>query len=215
MALPSVLWSLVLAWFSWIVYIVYDRRARINRLRKAGYVSLFAHHSRMLLTFSQPMPEWSWIFGHLLVLKKYTDRYPADTFITTPLRDMAKDFADTDMFYLDLWPFTTPVLCVCEADAANQATLKNPFPKADSFNIVFEPIMGGPNLLSMNDKEWREWRALLNPGFGSGYIQDLVPTFLDRIETFCGKLQERAGTIFCIEELVTRMTMDIIVKVTL
>jgi hypothetical protein len=52
MALPSVLWSLVLAWFSWIVYIVYDRRARINRLRKAGYVSLFTYHSRMLLTFS-------------------------------------------------------------------------------------------------------------------------------------------------------------------
>jgi cytochrome P450 len=67
----------------------------------------------------------------------------------------------------------------------------------------------------MNDQEWKEWRALLNPGFGSGYIQDLVPVILDKVETFCGKLQERAGTILRIEELVTRMTMDIIVKVTL
>jgi cytochrome P450 len=157
----------------------------------------------------------NWVFGHLLVLKEYTDRHPADTFITTSIRDMARDFSETDMFYLDLWPFTTPVLCVCEADAANQATTKNPFPKADSFNVVFEPIMGGPNLLSMNDQEWKQWRALLNPGFGSGYIQDLVPVIMDNIEVFCAKLQERVGTIFCIEELVTRMTMDIIVKVTL
>jgi cytochrome P450 len=161
------------------------------------------------------MPKWNWVFGHLLALKPYSDRFPSDTFITMTIRDMAKDFANTDMFYLDLWPFTTPVLCVCEADAANQATTKNPFPKADSFNVVFEPIMGGPNLLSMNDQEWKEWRALFNPGFGSGYMIDMVPTILQCIETFCGKLQSRANTVFCLEDLVTRMTMDIIVKVTL
>lgn len=161
------------------------------------------------------MPEWNWVFGHLLVLGKYTKNHPPDTFITTSIRDMARDFTKTDMFYLDLWPFTTPVLCVCDPDAANQATTKNPFPKADSFNIVFEPIMGGPNLLSMNNREWKEWRALFNPGFGAGYMLDLVPAILDRIDIFCGKLRERADTVFCIEEFITRMTMDIIVKVTL
>ena len=123
---------------------------------------------------------------------------------------MAKDFADTDMFYLDLWPFTTPVLVVCEPAAAMQATTTNPFPKADSFNVVFEPIMGGPNLLSMNDLEWKEWRTLFNPGFGSGYLLELLPTILDSVETFCGKLRERADTVFCLEEPATRMTMDII-----
>jgi cytochrome P450 len=213
--MPSIGWTAVLPLIGYVVYTTYTNRARINRLRKAGYVSLVTNAARKLLTPSQPMPPWNWVFGHLLVLKKYTDRHPADTFITTSIRDMARDFPETDMFYLDLWPFTTPVLCVCEADAANQATTKNPFPKADSFNVVFEPIMGGPNLLSMNNQTWKEWRALLNPGFGSGYIQDLVPVILDNIEVFCSKLQERAGTIFCIEELVTRMTMDIIVKVTL
>jgi cytochrome P450 len=161
------------------------------------------------------MPKWNWLFGHLLSLKSYTDRFPADTFITTVIRDMAKDFQDTDMFYLDLWPFTTPVLCVCEPDAAMQATTRNPFPKADSFNVVFEPIMGGPSLLSMNDQEWKEWRSLFNPGFGPGYLLDLVPTIMQPIETFCGKLRERAETVFCLEDLATRMTMDIIVKVTL
>lgn len=161
------------------------------------------------------MPKWNWFFGHLLALKHYTDRFPSDTFITTAIRDMAKDFTQTDLFYLDLWPFSTPVLVVCEADAAMQATTKNPFPKADSFNIVFEPIMGGPNLLSMNDQEWKEWRSLLSPGFGSGHLTDLVPAVLQSVETFCGKLRDRDGTVFCLEEFATRMTMDIIVKVTL
>jgi cytochrome P450 len=75
--------------------------------------------------------------------------------------------------------------------------------------------MGGPNLLSMNDQEWKQWRALFNPGFGPGYLMELVPTILQPIETFVGKLRERANTVFCLEELATRMTMDIIVKVTL
>lgn len=214
--MPSIVGTTVLLLIGYVFYTTYTNRARINRLRKAGYVSSFLFNAFIIfLTCSQPMPPWNWVFGHLLVLKKYTDRHPADTFITTSIRDMARDFSDTDLFYLDLWPFTTPVLCVCEADAANQATTKNPFPKADSFNVVFEPIMGGPNLLSMNDQEWKEWRALMNPGFGSGYIQDLVPAIMDNVEVFCAKLRQRAGTIFCIEELVTRMTMDIIVKVTL
>lgn len=161
------------------------------------------------------MPKWNWLFGHLLVLKEYTDRYPSDSFIPFVIRDIAKEFADTDLFYLDLWPFTAPVLCVADGDAASQATTKNSFPKADSFNVLFEPIMGGPNLLSMNDREWREWRGLFNPGFGSGYMLQLVPAILTCIESFKAKLEQRVDSVFCLEELITRMTMDIIVKVTL
>jgi hypothetical protein len=118
--MPSLVWTAVLPLIGYIVYTTYTHRARINRLRKAGYVSKYTNDYIKLLIQSQPMPPWNWVFGHLLVLKKYTDRHPADTYITTSIRDMARDFSETDMFYLDLWPFTTPVLCVDDADAANQ-----------------------------------------------------------------------------------------------
>jgi cytochrome P450 len=96
-----------------------------------------------------------------------------------------------------------------------QATAKNLFPKADSFNIVLEPIIGGPNLLSMSNQEWKEWKALLNPGFRPRYLLDPLLDIWTSVETFCDKPKERAGTVFCLEELATRMTMHIIVKVTL
>jgi hypothetical protein len=41
-AMPSIVWTTVLPLIGYIVYTTYNRRARINRLRKAGYVSSFA-----------------------------------------------------------------------------------------------------------------------------------------------------------------------------
>lgn len=76
------------------------------------------------------MPEWSWIFGHLLVLRRYMRKYPSDVFINVVTKEMLYAFPESDMFYLDLWPFASPILCVGEPAAAQQLTSsKHTFPK--------------------------------------------------------------------------------------
>jgi cytochrome P450 len=77
--------------------------------------------------------------------------------------------------------------------------------------------MGGPNMLTMNGEAWKNTRAMFNPGFSHKYILDQVPGLMDSIEGFRENLRERADTrvVFPLEEILTRLTMDIITKVTL
>jgi hypothetical protein len=48
--MPSIGWTVVLPLIGYVVYTTYTNRARINRLRKAGYVSLVTNAARTLLT---------------------------------------------------------------------------------------------------------------------------------------------------------------------
>ena len=69
------------------------------------------------------MPKWNWCMGHLPILTRYLGLFPPNTFINVIIKDIAKDFADTEIFYLDLWPFLAPNLVVCNPEAAAQVSL--------------------------------------------------------------------------------------------
>lgn len=75
--------------------------------------------------------------------------------------------------------------------------------------------MGGQNLLTMNGEPWKRARATFNPGFNHKYLLHQVPAMMDRIEIFRSILRERvdAHDVFPLEEVLTRLTIDIIGKV--
>lgn len=72
-------------------------------------------------------------------------------------------------------------------------------------------------MLTMNGEPWKHARATFNPGFNHQYLLHQVPGIMDRIEHFCQILQERvdAHSVFPLEEILTRLTMEIIIKVVL
>lgn len=180
-------------------YAWYRVRARVNRLRKAGL----------------PMPEWNWLTGHLLLFKKYLDVYPSNIFTPIAMADIAREFGQTDMFYLDLWPFFPTMLFVADPDAAIDASMKRVLPKPGFSGKWFNPVMGGPNLLTMNAHDWKYWRSSFNPGFSQSSLFDQVPFVVDSVNVFCDKLRENAGKVFPLEDIATRLTVDIIMKITL
>lgn len=163
----------------------------------------------------QPMPEWSWIGGHLPALRRYLDLYPPDTFVNIIATRMAHDLGNPDMFYLDLWPFLAPNLAVCCPEAATHVSNKLNLPKPAMYKTMFDPMNGGPSILTMNGKEWKNWRTLFNPGFAPAYLLEQIPTIVDSVEIYCDQLKRRAGTIFRLEDVATRLTMEIIMKAVL
>ena len=58
---------------------------------------------------------------------------------------------------------------------------------------------------------------MFNPGFASGHLMTLLPYMVDMSVTFCEKLREKAktGEIVEMEELATRLTIDIMGKIVL
>jgi cytochrome P450 len=161
------------------------------------------------------MPEWSWIGGHLLVLRHYLDSYPPDTFVNIIATHMARDLGNPDMFYLDLWPFLAPNLMVNSPEVATQVSNKLNLPKPPMYGAMFDPMNGGPSILTMNGKEWKHWRTLFNPGFASSYLLEQVPAIVGSIEIYCDQLKRRTGTVFRLEDVTTRMTMEVIIKTVL
>jgi cytochrome P450 len=79
-----------------------------------------------------------------------------------------------------------------------------------------KPITGSPSLISMSDKEWKLWRWLLNPGFSTVAMMDSVPHIVKSVQIFQAKLKEETQQgVICLDDLTTRMTMDVIMKLTL
>ncbi|KAJ5692109.1 hypothetical protein N7462_001532 [Penicillium macrosclerotiorum] len=164
-----------------------------------------------------PMPKgWSWWTGHLLVLQKYVDRLPTNANVMLAIQEMALEFSDTEIFILDMWPVYPPLLVTYSPEAMAQITTKYNFPKTRMHLKFLGPIVGGPNMLSMNGAEWKLWRSVFNPGFSTACMADLVPAVVDSVQTFSDILREKAGSgPIQLDDLTTRLTMEIILKVTL
>lgn len=124
---------------------------------------------------------------------------------------------ETEVLLLDLWPVATPLLIVFNPETAAQVTSTFNLPKdRNNSGEAMKPIIGGPSMLSMNGEEWKLWRNLFNPGFSAASMTEYIPHIVDCVQVFCEKLEENSGKgIFLLEELTTRLTTNVIVKVTL
>ncbi|KAL4808550.1 cytochrome P450 [Aspergillus unguis] len=183
------------------LYCGFQHRRKINGLRKQGI----------------RMPEdWSWITGHLLSLQKYVNRLPSDANILLAVHELTKDYADTEVFLVDTWPASPAMYMIYDPDTAVQVSIKYNLPKPASFQNQLKPITGGPSMVSINDAEWKKWRSIFNPGFSTGNMLDHVSAVVDSVQVFCDVLRERAGEgILKLDDLTTRLTMEVILRVTL
>lgn len=159
---------------------------------------------------------WSWWFGHLKVLDQKLQQLPSDANVFMAMEDMVQDHADAEVFLMDLWPVFSPVLMISGADLAIQVAAKHDLPKPSNQQESFRPIIGGPSLITMNEKQWKMWRSLFSSGFSASHMLNLVPTIVDSVEDFCEQLRKHVNKdVFKLDDMLTRLTMDIITKTTL
>lgn len=163
------------------------------------------------------MPKgWNWIMGHLLVLPKYLDKLPPDASVVFAMRDLCEEFTDTELFLIDFWPMYTPLFTIFGPEPIAQVCNKYNLPKPGGAAKYMRPITGGPDLVYMNGDDWKYWRSLFNPGFSTGAVLNHVPHIVDSVLVFRTKLIEEVGRgMFSLDELATKLTQEIILKVTL
>ena len=122
-----------------------------------------------------------------------------------------------NVFYIDLWPFDTPILVTASPSTAKQITQQQSLPKFPTIKHFFRPIAGKYGLITMEGPLWKKWRAVFNPGFGAAYLTTLVPGIIEEALVFCEILKERAasGAMFQLKPLTDNFTMDVIGKIVL
>lgn len=170
-----------------------------------------------------PMPPWNPIFGHLLTLdnafKKYSlppDIQMPDVF--APLSKRYNDESDS-LFYMDLWPFTGPMMMVSSPNYALQTCQQAEF-AADRPNDLLRSmhaITGGPSIFATNGAAWKEARSILLSGFNSNNILNQTRHVVDEAEVLVKILKEKArkNEVFQLDHVTVKYMMDISGSLTL
>ena len=164
------------------------------------------------------MPPYNPLFGHLLEVQSVLSKIPSDAhplYLPDQLRRKYPNMGR--VFYLDMWPFSTPILFAESPSAAYQLIQEHQHPKADPVLKFMYPLTKNKDLVTMEGQPWKDWRAVLNPGFSASHLIKLVPRLLKAVHTYSDILAEHAQAkdMFFLERITIGMTMDIIGIVTL
>ncbi|KAK8168539.1 cytochrome P450 [Phyllosticta citrichinensis] len=161
-----------------------------------------------------PGPPHSYLLGHLSLVAQVAASQPFNVHHQVLMFLIAQQHGFDDFFYLDTWPFSDPLLVVVDPSYAQHLTN---LPKSPLITHMLDGLVGKNSLVAMNGLLWKTWRTMLNPGFSLTNLMTLVPEIVDRSIDFCDVLQEhaRAGDLFRMEEIATRLTIDIIGKIVL
>ncbi|XTI91539.1 hypothetical protein V2W45_1247880 [Cenococcum geophilum] len=88
-----------------------------------------------------PIPPWHPIMGHLLLLPNILKRLPKDSQQPDAFEVLSLDFEHTDsLFYLDLWPFSSPFLIASSPAYAIQAYQQHDLPRPSVLEPFFRTI---------------------------------------------------------------------------
>ena len=164
------------------------------------------------------MPPHHPLLGHLLVVTKIMSKLPSDVHGHVLPRQISKVYPKLGpVFYIDTWPFGPPMLVVTSAEGANQFTVAHSLPKFAALRQYVDPIAGGIDLITMEGREWKTWRAVFSPGFSSGHLMTMVPRMLKDVKSFCEILEQRAvrDEIFSLDPVAVNLNLDIIGRVAL
>ncbi len=110
------------------------------------------------------MPPYHPVFGHLLLSKSISGQIPTDVhkhYIPGLIKQKYPDLAP--IFYLDNWPFATPMLVITSPSGAYQACQDRSLPKFAGLRSFMIPLTGGDGLLTMDGKQWQVWRSISIP----------------------------------------------------
>ena len=164
------------------------------------------------LMYTKTMLKFSWVFGHLLASKNIMNSLPKDVHIKIVTAELAHQFQDTNMFYMDLWPFARTMLVTASPSPASKITQVLNLPKPKLLHNTFLPLTGGPNLFTMKEREWKPWRTVFNPGFSVSSIIDQIPHIVKEMQVYYEILKEHAQAqqVFQLDETTLALTIDII-----
>ncbi|KAF1959990.1 cytochrome P450 monooxygenase-like protein [Byssothecium circinans] len=187
-----------------------------NFARKAWHAR---RYMRLLQKQGLPMPPHHIIIGHLGLVASIQKNLPSDAhghYLAGQIRQRYPDLGP--VFYLDLWPFSDPLLIVTDPDVIAQFCAPDHLlPKHPGVKTFMYPITGGYDLNCLDGETWKFWRKLFNPGFSAAHMQTLVPTIVDEVEIFRKELVDRAreGRMFSFENHALSLAIDVIGRVAL
>ena len=121
------------------------------------------------------------------------------------------------LFYIDIWPYGSPILVATSPNTANQFTIAHSLPKFAALRKYMEPMTGGMDLTTLEGQAWKSWRTIFQPGFSNSHIMTNVSQMIEDVLIFCEILRARAASseVFQMDPLTINLSLDIIGRLAL
>ncbi|KAI0018479.1 cytochrome P450 [Xylariomycetidae sp. FL0641] len=173
---------------------------------------------RLVTEHGIPLMPHSFLLGHLWVMAKLNMKYkiPRDAHAQWMMHFLQKeypDICDHGLIYMDVWPIGYPMLAVFQPEMCHQFTAETSLPKFwAQGHKQFKHFTKGQDLLHLEGQEWKQTRALFNPGFSAKNLLSLVPQFVEEALVFREKLRTAAVSrdVVKLEDYTTDLTMDVV-----
>lgn len=160
----------------------------------------------------------SFLWGHLQHMGEAQKPYPRTATHDYGVVALGKPFTN-GLFYIDTWPFSKPLLVVKSPIPAQALQKYSPgLMKPDDVNVPLDTLCAGSSsMMTMKEETWRHWRGLFNPSFSITYLTQLAPTVAGEISIMCDKLRDiaKAGNVIKLEPLASRLTIDVVGRISL
>lgn len=170
------------------------------------------------------MEPHSFLFGHLLILRKLAGPLPNDMHLNYIPHLFASHWRDLfpnsqtcpGIIYADLWPLVEPLVYTIDGRYTHQSLAEHNLPKSTHGMNFFGTLTEAKDLNCLDGAQWRLWRALFATGFSQGRILALVPAILEDVCVFRDKLVARAGVgdawggVFALQDLTRRLAVDVV-----
>jgi hypothetical protein len=184
---------------------------------------------QLLTHQGQPIMKHSMILGHLEHIGNIMSSVPSDAhgdYMLAKIQENWKTLFPGEsrcppVVYVDIWPFTGPLIILIDASVAAQCTQDHSLIKAPQQKHFLYHLTRNRDVASMEGPEWKVWRKRLNPGFSVQTLTSRVPELIEEAQDFVDILVSRAGKdgqwgdVFPLEELTTNLTLDMLYRFSL
>lgn len=181
-----------------------------------GYIALCRARAKMAGLPKPPVKYW-WL-GNVDIMIKAAMLFPSDVHPQHIFNYIKQKYDMPQIWYMDLWPVSGSFLFSDDpVYTSRYATTGQSLPKSRASSDYLDAFLGPQNLVTAEGGHWKSLRAIFNPGFSAAHLMTLVPYIVDSSLVFVDVLRKKAETheLFQLEEYATRLTIDIIGKVTL
>ena len=162
------------------------------------------------------------LWGHLAQASLIKSQLPSDAHITNLLSTITErldnQFPNSDSVnYMDMWPFSPPLMVVSSPNTAFQVVQQHSLRKPSTLMDLFYPITGGPDLIFTNGEQWKKSRGVFNPGFNPSYLVSQLPAIVEEVAIFKTILQDASQQekAFQLDPVTLNLTLDVIARITL
>ncbi|KAF2098474.1 cytochrome P450 [Rhizodiscina lignyota] len=164
-----------------------------------------------------PGPPHHWLFGHILVAGKMARDLPPDVHPHHYWQYLRKTYELGDIFYFDAWPLAPPTVIICEADMAEQITVKHSLDKHPIVKSYLKQHLGPENMAAANGAAWKKARTVYNPGFAPTHLMNVISKIVQDVEVFHEVLSElsETGEVFSMESTAMKISFDVIGRLVL